>query len=57
MGITTSTDRTRSGSERRRKGALVHARLTDEELDQVRRVASNEGKSVSELIRSRVLVA
>jgi len=57
MGIATSTDKSRSGTERRRKGALVHARLTDEELAQVRKVASNEGKSVSELIRSRVLVA
>jgi len=49
--------RKRSGSQNRHRQAVLATRLTQDELDQIRRTAEAKGKSVSEYVRGLVLAA
>lgn len=50
-----SQEPTKARSEKRQKQAVIAARLTPQELTQVRAEASRQGVSVSELVRTSVI--
>lgn len=49
--------RTRSGTERRRRQALLAVRMTPEEIALVRSTAERKGKTVSDYVRTLVVNA
>ena len=49
--------RRRNGPQSRQRPALAATRLTEEEMARLRAAAQDDGKSVSEYVRSLVLTA